>query len=393
VNAIIIRMCARFVKECNWRGFENPGGFGLEAWLHDHGAVDLKGCPRGRAQVSLVSAAVLVFCLLSRSYRLYSQEPAPDHQTPSAISGTAVSVPGQIQPDPHKYRIAPGDDLEVYVVGIPELSRDYRVSTVGTVAMPMVSGEIDAQNLTLEQLSKAISAELRKEGIVSEPHVFVTLKESPFNSVVVSGAVRKPAVYQIFGQTSLLSVLSLAEGLADDAGRIAVITRGERTVQDLSELEAGGKQSPGQSHRVVSVNIDKLWKSGDPALNLQIYPGDRINVSRAGVVYVVGAVNRAGGYVLTGDEERLTVLKALALAGDVTRTAKIKNAVILRKDPLAAGGQRRIPINLKKILANQAPDLQVSASDILFVPDSTERRALSPALAAAAAAAVIYHLP
>ena len=110
-------------------------------------------------------------------------------------------------------------------------------------------------------------------------------------------------------------------------------------------------------------------------------------------MYVVGAVNRAGGYVLTGDEERLTVLKALALAGDVTRTAKIKNAVILRKDPFVAGGQRRIPINLKKILANQAPDLQVAASDILFVPDSTERRALSPALAAAAAAAVIYHLP
>ena len=100
MNAIIIRMCARFVKECNWRGFENPGGFGLEAWLHDHGAVDLKGCPRGRAQVSLVSAAVLVtevVEVLAKSVPVTGRElpsfTVPNVEVPVAASIDPVTVP------------------------------------------------------------------------------------------------------------------------------------------------------------------------------------------------------------------------------------------------------------------------------------------------------------
>src|SRR5438034_366223 len=125
------------------------------------------------SRLRLAAGTVILFCLFSRSYGLYSQEPARDHQVPSAVSVLSTSVPGQVIPDAHKYHVAPGDALEVTVVGVPELSRDYRVSTGGTLAMPMVMNEVDAQNLTLDQLSKAIGAELSKEGIVSEPHVFV----------------------------------------------------------------------------------------------------------------------------------------------------------------------------------------------------------------------------
>jgi polysaccharide export outer membrane protein len=341
----------------------------------------------------MVKAGVNLFCFLLFAHCGGSQGPLPGGQISRAVSVPSAPVAGPAKKSyASKYTVAPGDSLEVYVVGVPELSRDYRVSTAGTIAMPMVTNEISAQNLTLSELSRAISMELHKEEIVSDPQVFVTVKESPSNGVVISGGVRKPAVYQIDGRTSLMSMLSLAEGPADDAGGTAIITRGEKALRDFSETKSDGKQGTGESQQVVTVNIEQLWKGADPAANIDIYPGDRINVSRAGVVYVVGAVNRAGGYVLINNDERLTVLKALALAGDVTRTAKTKHAVILRKDLTAAGGRRQIPINLKKILANQAPDEQLAGSDILFVPDSTKKRALSSALTAATAVA-IYRFP
>lgn len=297
-------------------------------------------------------------------------------------SPTAASTPdGRRSPkvtDPDQYKAAPGDDLDVYVAGVAELTRDYRVSPAGTLALPMVSEEIPVQNLTMREAAKAIGDELRKEGIVSEPQVFVTVKESASNNVVVSGAVHAPGVYQIYGPTPLLRVLSLAQGLSDDAGNMGTVTRGKppQAQGQTKSAEASTQSSAGENSSVINVDVEKLWKTGDPSLNINVYPGDRVSVVHAGIVYVLGAVNRAGGYVLTNSDERLTVLKALALAGDVTRTAKLKKAVVLRKGAAASPRRQEIQVNLKKLLSNEAPDLPLVASDILFVPESGGKRAL-----------------
>ena len=37
-------------------------------------------------------------------------------------------------------------------------------------------------------------------------------------------------------------------------------------------------------------------ETGAPLLNVDLYPGDRVTVQRAGIIYVVGAVNRPGGF-------------------------------------------------------------------------------------------------
>ena len=70
-----------------------------------------------------------------------------------------------------------------------------------------------------------------------------------------------------------------------------------RKYQGIGSLWA---ESPAAScGRKFSVDLSRLTETGDPLLNVDLYPGDRVTVQRAGIVYVVGAVNRPGGFPST----------------------------------------------------------------------------------------------
>ena len=97
-------------------------------------------------------------------------------------------------------------------------------------------------------------------------------------------------------------------------------------------------------------------------------PGDVVTVPHAGIVYVLGAVGRPGGYTVSNDRAQLTTLKVLSLAGGLNHTAKSDRAVIVRKD--STGKQREVEVDLKKVMRFQAEDLQLRPSDILYVPNS-----------------------
>lgn len=295
-----------------------------------------------------------------------------------------------------EYIIAPGDLLDVYVVDVPEFSREYRVGPDGNITLPMLHQPIEAAGLAPDQLSSVIEAKLHSAGLVTHASVMVSVKASRVHSVAITGAVTNPQIYPIFGETNLLNVLTQAGGLATDASNTAVITRGGTAMRVLVfQNSTGGK--PGDAPpTTIRVNLKKLFDSADSKSNIPIYPGDTVTVLRAGIVYVVGAVNRAGGYTLAGSWQNMTVLKAIALAGNVTSTAKQKNAVIIRKEPSAPGGHVQIRINLKKILAGKAPDQKLAANDILFVPDSTGKKAFRrgvEAVLGVGTGLLIYHAP
>ncbi|MCL5669905.1 MAG: polysaccharide export protein [Acidobacteria bacterium] len=303
------------------------------------------------------------------------------------MNSTVVPESDTLRKSAEEYIIAADDLLDVYVVDVPELSHEYRVSPDGSITLPLLSKPIVAAGLTPNHLSSLISDKLRSAGLVSHPFVTVTVKASRVHSVAIAGAVRNPQIYPIFGKTTLLDVLSQAGGLSGAAADTAVIIRGEIARRIL------GLQS---NEETFEVDLRKLIQTGDPALNVAIYPGDTVTVQRAGIVYVVGAVTHAGGYTLAGSWQDMTVLKAIALAGNVTSTAIRKKTVIIRKDPAKPTGREEIPINLKNILAGRAPDRRLEANDILFVPDSTAKKALRHGAEAALSVAsglLIYHPP
>ncbi len=137
---------------------------------------------------------------------------------------------------------------------------------------------------------------------------------------------------------------------------------------------AGASASPPALNNTITVNLNELLEAGDSRNNIPLQGGDIVTVPHAGIVYVLGAVLRPGGFVVTNDREQLSTLKALALAGGLNPTARKHQAVIIRKD--AAGQQHQVIVDLGKILKQETEDVKLQASDVLYVPQSGSRTAL-----------------
>jgi polysaccharide export outer membrane protein len=168
-------------------------------------------------------------------------------------------------------------------------------------------------------------------------------------------------------------VLSTAGGLAKrssaPAGRYVYVTRLEG-VGDLHTVEGMRRVAPDK----VEIDIRRLLYSHEDTLNIEVKPRDIISVSKAAIVYVTGnGVRKPGGYVLE-NSDNVTILQALALAEGLSPNAAKSDARIIRTEP--DGSRKMIPVNLKKVLKGDSPDLMLADNDILFIPDSTQKAIL-----------------
>jgi polysaccharide export outer membrane protein len=335
-----------------------------------------------------VCALVLACGPLLRAQTTASLDPQPEIK-PATIPQvvTSLALPDCV--------ISPDDVLTISVYDAPDVTGDYRVSPTGEIEIPLLSTPILAAGRTPTQLSDVIGERYRAAEIYSHPRVTVAIKESRVHAIAIAGAVKKPQIYPVFGKTTLLDLLSQAEGLADDSGSLAIVTRGDIATQVLKSTDACGDASKQLfCASTFSVDLNRLTETGDPLLNVDLYPGDRVTVQRAGIIYVVGAVNKPGGFPLKTGQEKMTVIQALALAEDIKPTAAQKRAMIIRKNPAKADGREEIAVNLTRVLEGHEHDSQLQADDILFVPDSAGKRALRRGAEAAVTAAtwgIIYH--
>jgi polysaccharide export outer membrane protein len=245
-----------------------------------------------------------------------------------------------------------------------------RVSGDGEISLPLL-GAVRAAGLTSRQL-EAVLEELLRRSYMQDPHVSVFVEQIKSHPVSVFGAVEKPGVYQIRGPKTLVEVLSMAQGLANDAGDTVIVIRsGDQTASTSSAAATAGGARSGP--RTIRIPLEGLLDSGNSRDNVPVYPGDVVKVTRAGVVYVVGEVRRPGGFTLKTNEN-ISVLQALALAEGLTRTSAARHALIIRTARIS-GKREEIPIDLDKILKGRAPDPQLRARDIVFVPNSAGRMA------------------
>jgi polysaccharide export outer membrane protein len=312
-----------------------------------------------------------------------------------------------------EYRIGPEDVLNINIFEAQELNREVRVSAGGDISLPLI-GSVRAAGLTPGELEFALQ-ELLHRTYMKDPHVSVFVREMQSHPVSVMGAVRRPGVFQIRGSKTLLEVLSLSEGLADDAGESVIILRGAALPTELEpatdrsgatdqsshgvknngeakELTPGLNSNRSASENVVQVNLKDLLESDDSRSNPLVHPGDIVKVTRAGVVYVIGEVRRPGGFALKSNE-RISVLQALALSEGLTRTAAKAEARIIHTDQ-QSGERKETPIDLGKILAGKAPDPVLDPKDIIFVPNSVTKTTFSRGAEVAAqtlAGLLIFH--
>jgi len=299
---------------------------------------------------------------------------------------------------PSDYVIGPGDLVNVQVFDVPEMSRELRVSQTGTIGMPLVPVRLHISGLTETQTEQKITEVLEANGLISNPEVSVTVKEKKSRPITIVGAVAHPQVYEADRQVTLIDVLAQAGGITPDAADHVIVTRPERdnsqdaadaaqqdtapsvsasdappAAQGSDKPSAEPPQIPPPVVNTITVNLSQILEAGDMVNNVIIQPGDVVTVPHAGIVYVLGAVPRPGGYTVTNDRAQLSTLKVLSLAGGLERTAKSDRAVIVRKD--ATGKQQEVDVDLKKIMKFEAEDVQLRPSDILFVPRSAGKQA------------------
>jgi polysaccharide export outer membrane protein len=289
---------------------------------------------------------------------------SPSNLPALPISEAAANAAGSAQAKtqdsgdgPVLARLGQGDLVEVNVYNVPELATKARVSGSGDVYLPLID-YVHVEGLTQEEAQALIEKRLTDGGFVRNPHVTIFVDEASSQGITLLGEVGKPGIYPEIGDHKLYAIISEAGGFTASASRkIAVIRQ--------------GKAEP--MHIDLPRNL-----ADDLSGNIDILPGDTINVPRAPIIYVVGDVARPSGLLI--DNGTLTVLQAIALAGGTNHTAKMGGVRIIHKTP---SGMTETKVQLKKMLEAKTPDIALQADDILFVPISGARVAAARSAEAA----------
>src|SRR3984957_17064255 len=208
-------------------------------------------------------------------------------------------------------KLGGGDLIEITGFGVPDLSTKIRISGSGDIYLPLID-YVHVAELTTDEAQALVQKRLEDGGFVHNPHVSIFVDESASQAITMVGEVNHPGPYPAIGERRLFDLISAAGGLSDKAGRSVIIER---------------RGDPSQKITVqLSSNLAE-----DTENNVDVYPGDTIIISRAGVIYVVGDVNHPSGFLI--EDTNLSVLKALALAGANTRSSALNKTRILRQTP------------------------------------------------------------
>ncbi len=322
-------------------------------------------------RLGLTCAGLAVLSLLATS-AAFSQQKL---ETPLETNDRIRQLASAMHVRQGDYVIGSGDLVHIEVFDVPELSRDVRVGESGYISLPLLPVKVRAAGLTAFQLEEKLAELLQSNGLVSHPQVTIFVRERRSQPITVIGAVAHPLVFQAMRQTTLLEVLSEAGGIASDAGGTVIVTRAAPQPTPVEPGSLAGSSDAASPPVTFTISLSDLLDSGDSKFNIPLLSGDVVSVPRAGVVYVVGAVDKPGGFVLANDREQMTTMKMLALAGGLKSTAKPHHAVILRKNS-DTGQHKELNVDLGKVLDRKIEDVRLYPSDILFVPDSSGKKAL-----------------
>jgi polysaccharide biosynthesis/export protein len=318
---------------------------------------------------SFLLRSLYVFLVSSCSFFLQAQNPATPQPAPTDPANAIKSPQSpSAQPTNSNAKLGVGDLIEMTVFGVPELSVKTRISMSGDVYLPLIA-YVHVADLTVDEAQGLIQKRLEDGEFVRDPHVSIFVDESASQSVTIIGEVGHPGQFSAIGDRRLFDMISAAGGLTEKAGRNVTIER------------------RGDPNQTIVVQLSSNL-ADDTKDNVVIEPGDTIIVSLAGIIYVVGDVNRPSGFRI--EDQSFTVLKALALAGGNTKTSSLGKTRILRP---TSNGVQEIPVDLKKVLYNKAPDVAMVKGDILFVPGSAAKaaayRTVDAAVALSTAVAIV----
>ena len=178
--------------------------------------------------------------------------------------------------------------------------------------------------------------------------------------VVISGAVRSPARYEIHGRIRLAELLRMAGGVTEQAGKTIQIIhlRIECIQAGVKGTESSSRDFPG----IDVVDLDDLLR-GDEKANPYLDAGDAVTIAESDPIYVTGNVITPRAIHL---KDPVTLTRAIAMAGGTISKPKTNKVVIYRRRP-NANWFEYITVDLLEIRKQRSPDPLLQPYDIVDV--------------------------
>ena len=159
------------------------------------------------------------------------------------------------------YIMTPGDQLQIYVLGHPDISSvranvdsAYMIRPDGKVNFPLV-GEIDTTGLTVYEFTKLLTKEL-SEYIVN-PDITVNVARLGTTRVFVLGEVNKPGLYELTKGHRVLDALGAAGSFTEKAAKKNIFL-----IRD------------GKEETMLKIKLNDFLYKGDTKQNIVLKEGD-----------------------------------------------------------------------------------------------------------------------
>jgi polysaccharide biosynthesis/export protein len=281
------------------------------------------------------------------------------------------NAPSAIPNDFANLKLAPGFLLNVDVYGESELSGHVRVDSDGNITFPFL-GKLHVAGDSVPEAQNKIQKRFLEQEILTNPQITINVEQFASTNVTVLGEVQTPGRVELLVPHTLLDVIGMAGGVTPLAGKVIEVKHADASAGPINNVYQYTRGS-----------------NGNTISDVMVRPGDTIIVKRAGIVYVLGAVNRPGGYVMQ-EEGELNVAQAISLAQGLAMQAKTSSLRVVKHGD--DGQPIEVPVSYKGMMDGKEAPLKLQAEDIVYVPVNKLKAVFSTSssLIGQTAAAAIY---
>src|ERR1043165_6823305 len=288
-----------------------------------------------------------------------------------------------------RYRIGPGDLLDVRVFGQPDLNSTVEVDEDGNISsLPFIEDPLPAKCRNEKEIQSAITDAYAK--YIVKPRVSVrVLERRSRQPASIFGAVRTPRSMALSRRIRLHELLGSAGGsTAGASGTIQIMhtepelcPEPEDIAENLVAKNAGvsstnssatadvDTKTPGKEPGIGDLRLIQIntLKNGFGSEDPYIRPGDIVIVTEGLPIYVTGLVVQPGPIVL---KDRMTLRQAIAMTGGPQRMAKSEVYIYRRKEG-QSGGVEPLKFDYDDIKRGKTPDPLLEPYDIVDVGRSS----------------------
>lgn len=249
-----------------------------------------------------------------------------------------------------EYTIGEGDEVDIQVVGRPELSGNQQVGPDGRITLP-IAGSFEIKEMTREDAARKITTTLERYYTSLDVTVRVS-KYAPYRILVLGNVDQQGPLY-FENAPTLLDVLSKSR-------RTPMGQAGQSQLPKRCQIFRGKDQ-------VVWIDLKSMTDGGAAVADFRLRRNDSVYVpdEQDDQISVLGVVNRPGIVKL---QPKTTLTDVLAMSGGLVDSAGKARIEIVRP---STGVTREISISDLVHDPAKAGEMSLQGGDIVYVQRGT----------------------